>query len=173
MPMRWRCPPEKACGIAAHGVARQSDLAHLGGDAGLRSTAAQRVALCQIENGQGSAMMSRTRWRGLRLLNGSWNTTCTRRRSCRKAGLQRPIPKEAAKVVDVVTPSSHDLARRSARAGAGWSCRAWICRSRSRPRWTGSRRVGEGEGLTPSSAWTTPTLRAAEEAGFAAGKCFL
>ena len=110
----------------------------------------------------GSARMSRTRMRGLRLLNGSWNTTCTRRRmrpqlagaaGCRCARRRaRPRPavgsisrRIALPTVDLPQPDLADQRQRLAAADV--------------------------EKLTPSTAWTWPVVPPSRPPRI--GKCFL
>ena len=77
MPMRWRWPPENSCGqrLTASRGSRTTSIR--------RATRASRSApdLARPKLRIGSARISRTRRRGLRLEKGSWNTTCMRRRS--------------------------------------------------------------------------------------------
>ena len=80
MPMRWRWPPENSCGrrpSASRGSRTVSISA-----ATFFSSSADDLARPKLRIG--SARISRTRMRGLRLEKGSWNTTWTRRRMLRK-----------------------------------------------------------------------------------------
>ncbi len=84
MQMRWRWPPENSCGkrrIASRG-SRTLSISPATTSSRARPLARPKLTI-------GSAMMSRTRRRGLRLENGSWNTTCIRRRSGRNRRAER------------------------------------------------------------------------------------
>ena len=92
--------------------------------------------------------------RGLSELYGSWKITCMRRRSA-SSSLALEL-----RDVDAV---EEDLARGRLARAAGCSGRSWSCRSRSRRPGPASRR-GAIVKSTPSTAFTSPTLRRAHDA---------
>ena len=77
MPMRWRWPPENSWGRRCSASRGRRTVSSSACDASRRGRPAMSA---RPKLRIGSARMSRTRMRGLRLENGSWNTTCMRRR---------------------------------------------------------------------------------------------
>ncbi len=97
--MRWRWPPENSCGYFSPSSAVSPTCRSSSPTRALMPSRSVAIALLAPCTRSGSAMMSLTRQRGLRLAYGSWKIICMRRRASRCTTL-------FAVCVSIVVPSN-------------------------------------------------------------------